>query len=1673
MRKRNKALPIIFVLLFLVSSLALLASAPQSAAQPKAKYANNLIKVKLSPQAITRSNLPTALYAETTSFGINELDQLLSVKGGTSVIRAHRKLKDQAWADKMGWDNWFLIRLDGRSSVEEAIASFKQNRFIEEAIPEYIAYTTAVPNDPLYAAQWGHNNTGQLPVYQGGSHSGPGVGTPGFDSRAQQAWDLPQGYGNPNIVIAIIDSGVDTAHEDLRLVAGYDYGDNDSNPMDNSAEPGHGTACAGIAAAKANNSIGVAGIAGGCSVMPLKVANSAGSMLFSSINNAITHAADNGAHIISMSLGANTTPASQPATETALLYARNNGVTSFAATANGNTGTVEYPANSQYVISVGAASPTGQRKSTTSSDGENWWGSNWGVNTQDARNAVDIMGPTILPTTDISGSAGYSSGNYDMYFNGTSCATPYVAGVAALVLSADPTLTPAQLRTVLTSTATDMTFDGGVGWDMYTGYGMVNAYAALLTLNPTLPSVFITAPAYGSVHDIGAIVEVNATATDNDGTITSVAFYLDDVLKHTDYSSPYTWSWNTASLTGGSYTIQAVATDNDFNTAQSSIIVSLLAPADEGFETGNFSAYPWVNNSAVPWTVQSAEKYSGTYAAKSGAITHNSQTEISITQNVSEAGNISFFYKVSSESGYDFLRFFIDDVQQGFWAGEVAWTQASYPVSTGLRTFTWRYTKDVSASSGSDCAWIDHIILPPTAIYYVPATNLSAVPGDRSVALSWTSPGGSVQSFDIYRNDSYLTNTSNTTYTDNTVSNGTNYSYYVVAVYAGGESEPTATINVIAGVGQEVILGTGTGVTGTQADSPINVYYKSRHGQAVYTKAELNAAGIFGPISITQIGFDVVGVPNQFLPNFVVRLKHTAAANVQNTQTADGMITVYGPVNYTPSTGWDMLTLNAPFLWNGTDNLVVDTAFSLIGSYNASGTLRFSTVTNGYRYWRSDTVDQTNVFSAGSTSTNRPNMKMIFAPRADDPEIMVSTTSLNFGNVRIYETATQNFTISNFGGGTLEGTITTSGEFSIAEAGTKSSAFAKNRSASRNVLNYSLGGGSNRSFTVTFDPESIGGSTGTISITHNTDGESKSIALSAIAYNPVPGTPNPTDTATNVSISQALSWVNDGTVTAVDVYVGDSELTLVKVADNQTSPLNSYTPATPWAFSTTYYWKVVAHNGSIYSGESAVYSFSTVYDPTVTVFPWTEDFETAGFPPNGWTTADLDGGGSFWESSTAYNHTPTGNKSARHSYSSAIPEGQDGWLITPSIVLPANANMELSFWNYNQFAGDMVYNGLMINTSPDPEDANWIEIWSAETVSTAWSQEQLSLKDYAGQTVYLAFVYRGYDADAWFLDDVEIHRIFDYPQDTPVTIGEGESSFTITISGGNANNALEGVIPPVNNSTFAPAHAFVLELLGNTSWTISIQTNAPWGAYYLNGGWIATVNAGGQIVFEIDASKNQTLPIILGDQDPTLPVTLSSFTAVYLSGRTVKLNWVAATETGVMGYYVLRGESDMLNEAVAISPLLEAANSSLEHSYEFKDNEAQPFTQYYYWLMSRDFNGSEGFFGPISVLTNNTQEDPAPVIPTVTKNLGNFPNPFNPNTNIRYSLASAETVKISIFNSRGQMVRQFSRDHADPGFFSIAFDGKDRSGRELSSGVYFYRFEAGKVQSAHRMMLLK
>ncbi len=132
----------------------------------------------------------------------------------------------------------------------------------------------------------------------------------------------------------------------------------------------------------------------------------------------------------------------------------------------------------------------------------------------------------------------------------------------------------------------------------------------------------------------------------------------------------------------------------------------------EDFETGDFSKFPWEFGADADWSITNLNPYEGTFSAKSGSIGNQEESELLLEMEVASDDEISFFRKVSSETGYDYLRFYLDDQMLGEWAGEEAWGEVTYSVSAGNHTFKWSYEKDQSVAGGDDCAWIDFVILP-------------------------------------------------------------------------------------------------------------------------------------------------------------------------------------------------------------------------------------------------------------------------------------------------------------------------------------------------------------------------------------------------------------------------------------------------------------------------------------------------------------------------------------------------------------------------------------------------------------------------------------------------------------------------------------------------------------------------------------------------------------------------------------------------------------------------------------------------------------------------------------------------------------------------------------------------------------------------------------------------
>jgi len=260
-----------------------------------------------------------------------------------------------------------------------------------------------------------------------------------------KAWDVTQ--GSSRIVVAVIDTGVDANHPDLRgaLVPGWDFVGNDADPSD---DHGHGTAVAGVVAARANNHVGGAGICWRCLVMPIKVLDSKGSGDDTVIAAGIVWATDHGARVINLSLGG---PGSSIELANALAYASAKGAIVVAAAGNAGVTTQFYPAADPHAVSVAA---------TTVADGRYSW-SNFGSWVRLAApgcNVAPILGD------------GYGT------FCGTSSATPVVAGLVALELSAQPAATAHEAEDALARAAVPL--------PAFVQYGRIDAGKTLALLRP-------------------------------------------------------------------------------------------------------------------------------------------------------------------------------------------------------------------------------------------------------------------------------------------------------------------------------------------------------------------------------------------------------------------------------------------------------------------------------------------------------------------------------------------------------------------------------------------------------------------------------------------------------------------------------------------------------------------------------------------------------------------------------------------------------------------------------------------------------------------------------------------------------------------------------------------------------------------------------------------------------------------------------------------------------------------------------------------------------------------------------------------------------------------------------------------------------------------------------------
>ncbi len=467
---------------------------------------------------------------------VKRQQSILNLAGGKQVAR-------------LGGANSRLAHMQvisGRT-LDQTLAILARNPDVEFAEPNYILSIAAIPNDPQFSQLWGMNNTGQT------------GGVPDADIDAPEAWDIQKGT---NVVIAVVDTGVDYNHADLRTniwsntreipgngidddgngfiddVRGWDFANNDNNPMDDNR---HGTHLAGVIAAQGNNGVGVTGVNWSARIMPVKFMNAAGAGTTATAINGINYAVRNGAKVINASFGGG---AFSQAMFNAINAANTAGVLFVAAAGNNgrnNDAVPAYPANYNLpnIISVAATDSADTRAGF----------SNFGPTT------VDLAAPGVairstVPTAIVA--AGYAS------LSGTSMAAPYVSGVAGLVLAQNPALTVAQLKAAILNNVDPI---GPLTGVLLTG-GRLNAFKAVSNVaTPPTPTTLTITPQ----------TAVRATGT---ALTLSVA----------GGTGPYTWS---SSNTGMTITPATANTATLTSTVAGSTIVTVRDSTNNSASTGS------------------------------------------------------------------------------------------------------------------------------------------------------------------------------------------------------------------------------------------------------------------------------------------------------------------------------------------------------------------------------------------------------------------------------------------------------------------------------------------------------------------------------------------------------------------------------------------------------------------------------------------------------------------------------------------------------------------------------------------------------------------------------------------------------------------------------------------------------------------------------------------------------------------------------------------------------------------------------------------------------------------------------------------------------------------------------------------------------------------------------
>jgi len=612
----------------------------------------------------------------------------------------------------------------------------------------------------------------------------------------------------------------------------------------------------------------------------------------------------------------------------------------------------------------------------------------------------------------------------------------------------------------------------------------------------------------------------------------------------------------------------------------------------------------------------------------------------------------------------------------------------------------------------------------------------------------------------------------------------------------------------------------------------------------------------------------------------------------------------------------------------------------------------------------------------------------------------------------------------------------------------------------------------------------------------------------------------PQNEATEVDVFPSFKWNNyNASTNTYSLYLSPDGLDYDLMYEGAS---NAARLDTTLAYDTTYYWYVVANEYES-TVTSPIWTFTTEADTSPNVddaivdFPYLADFQVEDplwyglefsknailGDPNTWefgTNPPLQKGGTNMSKDGEEIWFRTLDGEANWAYMS--PRGFMSALVSPYFYLTAGQTYEIKY-NYkisddadslgahqlmllmvsdtsaeeiddNTGITNTDYALRMITFTPEVTDYYFMGILCFSSVDTYVDNFRITQNGDDLVTAAAPTVDGAANPDPAPIYNTETGQ----PLDTDLYIenisGSPEITATVTWVApepGSPNTGLKLNLHAAER-TLAGANITFIHNLGYTPASVSYRIVPNSFATMNNpndGSWTAS-----QCVFAVPAGKaDGDFEVILQlEGDDTLPVELSSFTAMATQQNYLQLDWVTQSESGLVGYYIYRSSTNSLDTAQIVSNLITANNSSQEQLYTFTDREVEPGS-WYYWLQNLEMDGQMGFYGSIHIELQMGGNNDTPDIPLITSIQSIYPNPFSSSTMIGFGLAKEERVNIQIFNVKGQLVRNLLSETKAAANYRIIWNGENDNGKPISSGIYYARMTAGNYNATSKLVIVK